>query len=196
MASLQLQLQWLNVVIVILQVQFLFMSATVERAYCQGPLDNNDTSTNPLVQTTIAFCEQYNPLFLARPEWVVQATCIHYRFFWILYTTILITAGGNLWQYSRTLQNVILLGVGAKLNAVLFYHYMEFTSDQPPPNLWAYFGAEGSYLVSIVLVLYKIFNTSTSTSMTTPGAIGSSGNSAFEHTESGTESGMASKKRA
>jgi hypothetical protein len=147
----------LNVVIAILQLNFLFISYTVERAYCSGPLDINDDT--PLVKATITFCEQYNPLFLARPEWVVQATCIHANCFWILYGSILLTAAKDWWN-RRWIQNLLLLGVGAKCNAVLFYHYMEFTSDTPPPNVWAYFGAEGAYMVSIGLVLYKIFSTS------------------------------------
>ena len=29
--------------------------------------------------------------------------------------------------------------MGAKLNAILFYHVMEFTSTMPPPNIAAYF---------------------------------------------------------
>jgi hypothetical protein len=150
-------IMWLNVIIAFLQLNFLFMSYTVERAYCKGPLETTDTT--PLVKTTIEFCEQYNPLFLERPTWLVEATCIHAQLFWILYTAILIMAISNSWGH-RVLQNIILLGLGAKLNAVLFYHYMEFTSDQPPPNLLAYFGAEGAYMVSIGLVLYKIFTTS------------------------------------
>jgi hypothetical protein len=141
--------------IAILQLNFLFMSYTVERAYCKGPLQADDPT--PLVKTTIDFCEQYNPLFQARPEWVVKATCIHANCFWILYSIIFCTAILNAWSH-RPLQNVILLGLGAKLNAVLFYHYMEFTSDMPPPNLMTYFGAEGAYMISIGLILYKIFS--------------------------------------
>ncbi len=148
----------LNFIIATLQLNFLFMSYTVERAYCRAPLDSNDTT--PLVQTTIAFCENYNPLFLERPEWLVTATCIHANYFWILYTTIFMTAVMDWWS-KRMTQNIILLGLGAKLNAVLFYHYMEFTSHNPPPSLLAYFGAEGSYMVSIGLILYQIFSTQT-----------------------------------
>lgn len=131
----------------------MIMSATVERAYCRGPLDPLDTTF--LVQETIDFAAQFNPLFEARPTWLVQATCLHAHYSWILYMAILFTSLGSLW-HRRPLQTWILLGIGAKLYAVVFYHYMEFTSDMPPPNLWAYFGAEGVYMVSIALVLYKI----------------------------------------
>ncbi|KAL3917512.1 MAG: hypothetical protein SGARI_007694 [Bacillariaceae sp.] len=152
-----------NILIALLQLNFLFLSYTVERAYCQGPLQKDDPA--PLIATTIDFCEQYNPYFLKRDEWLVKATCIHAHYFWILYTTIFLTAVFNAWG-NRLLQNVILLGLGAKLNAVLFYHYMEFTSEIPPTNLLAYFGAEGAYIVSIGLVLYKIFATTSSTRKT------------------------------
>lgn len=140
-------------VVAALQIFFMFTSATIERAYCAGPLREDDTT--PLVRQTIEFCRRYNPLFESRPLWLVDATCLHANYFWILYGTILVTALLNLWS-SRQVQMVILVGIGAKLYAVLFYHYMEFTSDMPPPNPVAYFGAEGAYMVSIVLVLYKI----------------------------------------
>ena len=145
----------LNILVALLQLNFLFLSYTVERAYCAGPLRKDDPT--PLIATTIEFCEHYNPYFEAREEWLVKATCIHAQYFWVLYTTIFFTSVFNAWG-NRLLQNVILLGLGAKLNAVLFYHYMEFTSEMPPPNLLAYFGAEGAYMLSIGLILYKIFS--------------------------------------
>ena len=51
--------------------------------------------------------------------------------------------------------------VGAKLYAVMFYHYMEFTSRLPPQNLVPYFAMEGPYLLSIGLVLSNIYNAPT-----------------------------------
>ena len=143
----------INYVLVALQLFFMFTSATVERAYCLAPLDPNDAT--PLVKQTIEFCQQYNQLFLARPRWLIEATCIHAYWSWMLYSTILVTATLDKW-YLRSIQTVILLGIGMKLYAIVFYHYMEFTSDMPPPNPLAYFSAEGAYIVSIVLVLYKI----------------------------------------
>jgi hypothetical protein len=142
----------MDFVIGALQLVFMFTSFTVERAYCRAPLSDSDST--PLVQQTIVFCTQYNQLFLERPEWLVQATCIHANYSWMLYTLILVTAATASW-HNRLLQKLILLGLGAKLYAVLFYHYMEFTSHLPPPNPVAYFGAEGAYMVSIALVLYK-----------------------------------------
>lgn len=143
----------INYVLAGLQIMFIFTSFTVERAYCRGPLDPTDST--PLVKQTIEFCSHYNPLFESRPLWLVEATCVHANCYWILYLTILITALLDIWTV-RSIQTMILLGIGSKLYAVLFYHYMEFTSSMPPPNPIVYFSAEGSYVISILLVLYKI----------------------------------------
>ena len=50
----------------------------------------------------------------------------------------------------------ILLFVGAKLYAIAFYHFMEFTSATPPPHPAAYFAVEGPCLFSVALVLMRI----------------------------------------
>jgi hypothetical protein len=155
----------LNFFIAALQINFMLISFTVEKAYCRGPLDVNDSTL--LVKETIYFCENYNPLFLERPEWLVKATCVHGHCAWVLYSIILLTAALDLWK-SRFFQSIILLGLGAKLYAVLFYHYMEFTSHLPPPDLLAYFGAEGAYMLSIVLILFKISFASSSSSSPSP----------------------------
>ena len=49
----------------------------------------------------------------------------------------------------------VLLFVGIKLNAIYFYHFMEFTSHTPPQNLIPYFSAEGPYIVSMFVVIYQ-----------------------------------------
>ena len=41
------------------------------------------------------------------------------------------------------------------MNAIFFYHYMEFTSDIPPENLIPYFSVEGPYILSMALIVYK-----------------------------------------
>ena len=41
----------------------------------------------------------------------------------------------------------------AQVYGVAFYHFMEFTSSTPPPNLVPYFAAEGPYAVSVLMVL-------------------------------------------
>uniref|UniRef100_A0A7S4AXR7 Uncharacterized protein n=1 Tax=Pseudo-nitzschia australis TaxID=44445 RepID=A0A7S4AXR7_9STRA len=148
----------LNYLIAALQVLFVFTSFTVEREYCQAPLD--PSSSTPFVKETYDFGIRYNPLFHSRPEWLVKATCIHAYGFWVLYSLVFYLAVTDGWALSTTpawLRRVLLPTLlGCKVNAILFYHYMEFTSDLPPPNLLAYFGSEGSYLVSIGLVFYKL----------------------------------------
>jgi hypothetical protein len=145
----------LNAVIAALQVIFVFTSFTIEREYCHAPLD--PTSSTPFVKETIDFGIEYNPLFHERPEWLVKATCIHAYGFWIMYSMVFYLAVTDRWARSKLLSLVFLpVFLGAKVNAVFFYHYMEFTSHAPPPNLLAYFCAEGSYLVSIGLILYKL----------------------------------------
>ena len=50
----------------------------------------------------------------------------------------------------------ILLFIGAKMYALIYYHTMEFTSETPPQGLHAYFSVEGPYLLAGVLVVRKI----------------------------------------
>jgi len=100
------------------------------------------------------FCEKFNPLFLSRPEWMRAATCVSAYCFAPCYLLTLVAAlTGSL----KRVKPVLLLFIGAKLNAIGFYHFMEFTSSMPPPNPPAYFAVEGPYLISIGLVLYVLF---------------------------------------
>ena len=62
-----------NTLIVTLMAYFVLMSLTVERAYCNAPLE--PSSTVPFVPEAVAFCAKANPLFLQRPEWLRLATC-------------------------------------------------------------------------------------------------------------------------
>lgn len=142
----------LDVVIGIFQLYFLLMNATVERAYCAGPLGNGF-----LHKVTIDFCSQHNKLFLERPVWMINATCFSAWGLSLLYLFILynVFTDWHLMAYARW-QMFSLLFVGAKVYAILFYHYMEFTSASPPQNLLSYFSVEGPYLISIILVLFKI----------------------------------------
>ena len=106
-----------------------------------------------LVPETIAFCSENNPLFLARPEWMVKATCASAYCLLPGYALIVYAAATRSWERMRV---PILLFVGAKLYAIAFYHFMEFTSATPPPHPAAYFAVEGPYLFSIALVLMRI----------------------------------------
>ena len=136
----------LNGVVVLLQCYFLLMNLTVENCYCNGPFLENDTRF--LMKETLEFSQQYNRLFLERPDCMVSA-----YIFPFFYALIAVAALTNSW---RRLSLPILLFIGAKLNAIGFYHYMEFTSSVPPENLYVYFSVEGPYLVSIAIVLVKV----------------------------------------
>lgn len=141
-----------KVTLSLLQLYFLMFSFTVERSYCAAPLTAE--STNILVKESYDFCQQYNPYFLSRPEWLRRATCFHGHYFFLFYGLILIGLWHEpIWQFLRP---YYLLGLGAKLYMLLFYHAMVFTSNLPPPNPLIYFAVEGPYLVSISAILYKL----------------------------------------
>jgi|UniRef100_A0A6T9NQG4 hypothetical protein len=141
----------INLLLVILQTYFMLMNVTVERCYCAGPLSASDMRF--LMPETLAFSQQHNPLFLARPRWMQIATCISAYGFFPFYLLIAIAAATERWALLR---QPISLFVGAKLYAITYYHVMEFTSDQPPPNLVPYVSVEGPYLLSIALVLWQL----------------------------------------
>lgn len=84
---------------------------------------------------------------------MVQATCISAYVLIFGYILTLISAVTNQW---RTLAIPLLLFIGIKINAIFFYHYMEFTSSTPPENLIPYFSVEGPYILSMLLVIYKV----------------------------------------
>ena len=145
-------MDYLDVMLTILQVYFLLMNVTVERFYCQGPAFKAGDSRF-LVAETIAFCEVNNRLFLQRPDWMVTATCFSAYCLSFGYLLIVFTTWTNLW---RRLAVPLLLLCGVKLNAILFYHVMEFTSASPPEHLAAYFSVEGPYILSMGLVILKV----------------------------------------
>ena len=144
-----------NIILMALQVFFVTMNWTVEKEYCAGPLNPN--SKGLFIKDTVDFSIKYNPLFHARPEWLVKATCISAYTFWIVYAAIFFVAYFDAWGKSSLLTRVFIpVGIGIKLNAIFFYHFMEFTSDMPPQHLVPYFAAEGGYIVAIGLVLHNL----------------------------------------
>lgn len=151
--------------VVALHVYFMLMNVTVERWYCHGPLTKGDKRF--LMADTYNFAEKFNPLFLARPEWMRLATCASAYGFLPFYAFTTFTAATASWARART---VLTLFAGAKLYAVLFYHLSEFTSSTPPPSPAVYFGPEGPYLVSIALVLTKVTTAASSAGAARPKA--------------------------
>ena len=142
-----------NILIAVLQVYFLVMNVTVEREYCLGPLDPN--SSTPFVQQAVDFGPN-NPLFVERPEWLVKATCAHAYIMWAFYVLTFYLAVTEGWARGPLARVALPLFLGAKLYAISFYHYMEFTSHAPPPNLLPYWAAEGPYLLNIGLLVKKL----------------------------------------
>ena len=134
-----------------LQLYFILMNWTVELSYCSAPI--TEESDCFLCPETVEFCTTHNPLFLARPEWLRLATCFSAYTFCVGYLVILYASLTNAWAKLRA---PILLFIGAKLYALIYYHTMEFTSETPPQGLGAYFGVEGPYLLAGVLVIRKI----------------------------------------
>jgi len=94
---------------------------------------------------------------LRREPWLRVATCI--------------SAYGLSWGYAATLLTFllgldalrmpVLLFTAAKVYAIGFYWLMEFTSDVPPPDLLGFVGPEGPYVLSIVLVLWRLLSSPT-----------------------------------
>ena len=134
-----------------LQLYFICMNWTVELSYCSAPI--TEESDCVLCPETYEFCTAHNPLFLARPEWLRLATCFSAYTFCLGYLVILYASLTNGWAKLRA---PILLFIGAKMYALIYYHTMEFTSETPPQGLHAYFAVEGPYLLAGVLVIRKI----------------------------------------
>lgn len=124
----------------LLQAYFLLMNFTVEHSYCAAPLDSGF-----LHRETIDFCSQHNKLFLDRPKWMVTATCASAYGLSSLYIFLLINILTGWWFVRKSPFGQLLIAslIGAKVYAILFYHYMEFTSSTPPENLLPYFSVEG-----------------------------------------------------
>ena len=136
------------------------MNFTVERSYCARPLTPDDTGF--LMKETYDFSVINNRLFLERPEWLRQATCLHAYVFPLYYSSVLVTTLLDAWHI-RPLQFGFMAFVGAKLYAVLFYHYVNFTSHVPPENLIPYIAMEGPYMAAIIMVVSNIWNAAAAT---------------------------------
>ncbi len=104
---------------------------------------------------TLDFVSQHNKLFLARPDWMRNATCFSAYGLGCGYLLILFTTVTNAWKKMTV---PILMMLGAKIYALLFYHFMEFTHPTLAPaatSLVAYWSAEGPYAVGILLTASK-----------------------------------------
>jgi hypothetical protein len=144
----------LDLLVVALNAFCVFSAVAIERQYCAAPLEE---ATGFMGEATLAYAAKYNPLFLRREPWLRVATCI--------------SAYGLSWGYAATLLTFllgldalrmpVLLFTAAKVYAIGFYWLMEFTSDVPPPDLLGFVGPEGPYVLSIVLVLWRLLSSPT-----------------------------------
>jgi hypothetical protein len=149
------EVKGVDYLLVAFQAYFILSNLTIERCYCANSVEKCASDGFLLGVETLDFATQYNPLFLARPEWLRLCTCFSAYLFPLCYLTIACTALFGKW---RAMKTPLLLFMGAKSYAMLLYHYTEFTSATPPPSLLHYWGPEGPYLFSIALVLWRLSN--------------------------------------
>ena len=117
--------------VVVLQVYFVFMNFVVEQRYCHAPLSPDQDGF--LAVETYEFSSLNNRLFLARPEWMRQATCVSGYIFWIGYVTVIFATLTDSW---RELAVPLLLFSGAKIYALMFYVSFVFS----PAACWTSLG--------------------------------------------------------
>mmetsp|Transcript_20606 Transcript_20606/g.28533 ORF Transcript_20606/g.28533 Transcript_20606/m.28533 type:complete len:168 (-) Transcript_20606:528-1031(-) len=139
-----------DILVVFLNCYFVFSCVFIESNYCWDPLISTDTRF--MMPETYKYVREYNPYFLSRPEWLRVATCFSASGFVWGYFMILI---GFLFRLN-IFRVPILLFLGMKFYAIVFYHVMEFNSDLPPPSLLNYWGPEAPYLLSLALVLFRM----------------------------------------
>ena len=136
------------------QAYFLTMNFTVEMNYCHAPMTPDDDRF--LMKETWDFCSEHNKLFLSRPDWMLNATCASAYVFSIGYACVLVAILTGAW---RQMSLPILLFTGAKMYAILFYHFMEFTHPTLAPastSLVPYLSVELPYIFSIAIVVSKV----------------------------------------
>ena len=118
-----------NLLLVLLNCYFMLSCLAIERCYCHDPMSPDDTRL--LMKTTYEFTKEHNRLFMQRPEWLRKATCISAYGFCPFYLLIAVTALFDAWDGSHRM--LITLFIGAKINALFFYHFMEYTDPELPP---------------------------------------------------------------
>jgi hypothetical protein len=145
-----------KITILLLYTYFATLHMTVERNYCYETVEQSAGRNTFLSRETLDFAKVANPTFADRPEWLRVATCMSAYGFLVggAVTTVTI-----LFEISMLVKLVVLY-MGAKLYALLFYHGMEFLSvgaTAPPREyLLHYWAAEGPYFVFIILVLFRL----------------------------------------
>jgi len=94
-------------------------------------------------------------LFLLRPEWLRVATCFSAYGLLLGNMAVAASAASGFTRY----RGVVTLYIGAKVYALIFYHWLEYTSATPPEDHMAYWSAESPYLVAMGLVCWRLATT-------------------------------------
>ena len=140
----------LDIVVLVLYSYFLFSCFFIERHYCAAPLDPNDSDW--LLRETYEYSEKFNPLFLARPEWLRVATCMSAYMLSVGYIVGIVAILGAL----DILRIPLLMFCSFKLNALTLYYWIEFFGSMPVPDLGMFLAPEGPYLIALAIVLFRM----------------------------------------
>lgn len=138
--------------LILLYGYFIFSCVFIESKYClgSGPMDPLDTRF--MMPETYEFSVKYNPLFVERPLWLRTATCFSAYGFLPFHFTLLAAFLFGI----NSFRSVAFVFAGMKIYALGFYHFSEFTSHKPPPELLPYWAPEGPYLIALAATLWRM----------------------------------------
>merc|ERR1712137_342021 len=139
-----------DIVVVLCDAYFLFSCIFIERHYCAGPLQEDDSDF--LLRATYEYAVEYNPLFLSRPEWLQAATCMSAYVLGVGYIVGVYTfLMGN-----ESFRDMLLLFTGFKLYAIGIYWYLELFGSMPAPDMLMFAAPEITYLFALGLVMFRL----------------------------------------
>ena len=139
-----------DIVMCLLFAYYIWSCLFVERHYCRRELTANEE--DPILQAAYEYSRDWNPLFLARPEWLRVATCISAYVLCCGYLVGLFTfiLGKDSFRVP------LLMFVSFKLYAISFYYYFEFFGEMAAPHVGMFLAADGPYLLGILLLLFRL----------------------------------------
>jgi hypothetical protein len=146
---LTLTMRFFDYVFLVLLCYFCWSCIFIERHYCAEPLS---ADSEGLMLETFKFSQKYNPLFLARPEWLRVATCGSAYVFLAGYALLFVTFAFQV----ETLAKLSLLFVGMKLYAIGYYYYFELFSPLATPDLVMFFATDGPYLIALLYIIPRL----------------------------------------
>merc|ERR1712137_96952 len=150
--SIPLTQRPVDILIILLYGYFLFSCIFIERHYCAAPLQEDDSDW--IMRATYEYSEQYNPLFLTRPEWLQAATCISAYVLGAGYVFGVIT-------FLRGIESMripLLMFCSFKLYAITLYYCVEFLGSMPPPDILMFLACDGAYYLGLALTMFRMRN--------------------------------------